>query len=235
VLRYLWARQAIDVPALAPDGSKSTAFVETMVYAIDNANYRLGGGVIKADPATGEPAQALPPEPTGGRFFRIHDSGDFFSPKYTRQWKQIADRLPDIKFWAPSRAWATAWGVDLVNEINSGPSNFIVRPSIFEVDAMPPGPLGPGWAQWTTVIDAKKNAGMTLARERYVDSVEHKGARTGGKDPRYDWDCRAYATDDAKHTCRKAVAPPELKATPTGKGCRACWLGPAEIVNYSLH
>lgn len=46
--------------------------------------------------------------------------------------------------------------------------------------------------------------------------------------------CQAYATDDAKHTCRKAVAPPGL-GDASGKGCRACWIAPTEIVNYSLH
>ena len=222
-LRFLWARQAIHTPAMGPNGVASTAFVETMVYAIDNADFKLRGGTD------------LPPEPTGKRFFRIHDSGDFFEAEYLRQWKMIADRLPDITFWAPSRIWATSWGTEAVNEINAGPSNLIIRPSAYEVNEPGPRDLGPGWAGPTTVIDVKQNLGMSPDREQYVAQREQKNEARGGTDPRYTWDCRAYATDDAKHTCRKAVAPPGLGDSVTGKGCRACWIAPTEIVNYSLH
>lgn len=236
LMRFLWARQAIHLPATAPDGSPSTAFVETMVYAINNADYKLDGGPGEIEEASGEVKQQLPPEPTGRRFFRIHDSGDFFEEEYLRQWKAIANRLPDITFWAPSRIWATSWGTDAVNEINRVPGNFIIRPSAYEVNEVGPTDLGPGWAAPTTVIDVRQNLGMTPAREEYVANIEHKSApRLNGPDPRYTWDCRAYATDDAKHTCRKAVAPPGVGDSSTGKGCRACWIAPAEIVNYSLH
>lgn len=233
LLRFLWARQAIRFPVTAPDGSPSTAFVETMVYAIHNADYKLGGGVVKGEGA--EVTQDLPPEPTGRRFFRIHDSGDFFEEEYLRQWKMVADRLPDITFWAPSRIWATSWGVDAVNSINRIPGNFIIRPSAYEVNEAGPRDLGPGWAGPTTVIAVNQNLGMSPDREQYVASIEHKGPpRMTGPDLRYTWDCRAYSTNDAKHTCRKAVAPPGLGG-PNGTGCRACWVAPTEIVNYSLH
>lgn len=233
LLRFLWARQAIRFSVPAPDGSPSTAFVETMVYAIHNADYKLNGGTVKGEGA--EVTQDLPPEPTGRRFFRIHDSGDFFEEEYLRQWKMVADRLPDITFWAPSRIWATSWGIDAVNSINRIPGNFIIRPSAYEVNEAGPRDLGPGWAGPTTVIAVNQNLGMSPDREQYVASIEHKGPpRMTGPDPRYTWDCRAYSTNDAKHTCRKAVAPPGLGG-PNGTGCRACWVAPTEIVNYSLH
>lgn len=38
-------------------------------------------------------------------YFRIHDSGDFFNAQYARCWAEIARALPDVKFWAPTRAW----------------------------------------------------------------------------------------------------------------------------------
>lgn len=224
LLRFLWVRQAIDFVVPNPASTPSTAFIETMVYAIDHTDYKLDGG---AD---------LPAEPTRRRFFRIHDSGDFFEPEYLRQWKAIANRLPDITFWAPSRIWATSWGVGAVNEINHDPRNLIIRPSAYEINEPGPVDLGPGWASPTTVIAVQQNLGMTPDREQYVAAIEKKSApRLTGPDPRYTWDCRAYATDDAKHTCRKAVAPPGLGAPNTGKGCRACWIAPHEIVNYSLH
>jgi hypothetical protein len=248
-LRYLWVRQAIDFEVPAPDGSRSTAFIETMVYAINNVDYLLNGGTVKEEqaitnPETGEitiveQVQPLPPEPTGRRFFRIHDSGDFFSPKYLKQWKQIADRLPDITFWAPSRIWATSWGIDLVNEINApharSANNLIIRPSAYEVNAAGPENLGPGWAGATTVLQVEQNLGMEPELEQYVyDRAKRFPPKMTGPDLRYTWNCQAYATDDKGHTCRKAVAPPGLGG-PDGKGCRACWIAPNEIVNYSLH
>lgn len=234
ILRYLWTRRAIDQPAVAPDGSASTVFVETMVYAIQNANYRLDGGKTSTD-ETGVEEQQLPSEPSKQRFFRLHDSGDFFSPEYFAQWKQIADRLPDITFWAPSRIWATSWGIETVEQINSDPRNLVIRPSAFEV-----GEAGPvlkrGWAAATTVLRVADNAGMRPDWEQHVASREARNdAPRAGTDPRYDWDCRAYATDDKKATCRKAVAPPGMGDPKTGKGCRACWMLPQLRVNYSLH
>ncbi len=258
LLRFLWSRQAIHFAVPAPDGSPSTAFVETMIYAINNADYKLDGGTVQGEGE--EVTQQLPPEPTGRRFFRIHDSGDFFEEEYFRQWKMIADRLPDITFWAPTRIWATSWGIDAVNRINHRQDNFIIRPSAYEVNEAGPNHLGPGWAGATTVIAVGQNLGMSPDREQQVSAIENKSSALraaiaaehspqklvklrlaldksmprAGTDPRYTWDCRAYATDDAKHTCRKAVAPPGLGG-PNGKGCRSCWIAPNEIVNYSLH
>ena len=191
LLRFLWSRQAISFNVQGPFGP-STAFVETMVYAINAADYRLDGGTVKGEGA--EATQDLPPEPTGRRFFRIHDSGDFFEEEYLRQWKMIADRLPDITFWAPSRIWATSWGIDAVNSINSEPRNFVIRPSAYEVNEPGPVDLGPGWAGPTTVIAVQQNLGMTPEREQYVSSIEHKSAPRGGTDPRYTWDCVAIGT-----------------------------------------
>jgi hypothetical protein len=248
VLRHIWVRQALETPAVAPNGSRSTAFIETMVYAVDNANYRLDGGTIKADKETGEPEQKLPPEPTGRRFFRIHDSGDFFSAEYLRQWKEVANRLPDITFWAPARIWNTSWGVDAVNQINTPQKNFLIRPSGFVANEPEPGlaQLGPGWIGQTTVIALPQNIGMSDERElRIAERERNTTPRMGdkgplGRDPRYTWDCRAYAATndkgkpDPSHTCRKAVAPPGL-GDAHGKGCRACWIAPDEIINYTMH
>lgn len=195
VLRYAWTQTALRTER----GTEE--WIDAMVFAVQNAQYLLDGGRI--DKTTYEP------ERFEGRFFRIHDSGDFFSPKYVRAWKEVANRCPDVLFWAPTRCWATSWGVDVVNEVNAQPDNLIIRPSSYHVNEPPPRALGPGWAAGSTTFDKK-----------LVDYGEHV------RD--FDWNCRAYSEDKNK-TCRNALAP-------DGKvGCRACWGRPLEEINYTLH
>lgn len=197
VLRYVWTRQATQ------DAGLRAAWLDAMSWAIENANYRNDGGRFgKID----YPAERHP-----GRFFRIHDSGDFFSKQYLAMWKELANRFPDITFWAPTRAWATSWGVQAVNEINADARNLVIRPSAYHINEAPPRNLGPGWAQGSTAFHV---------------SLKDEGAARG----EYNWDCQTYAVDDEKHTCRHAVAPDGQV------GCRACWLYGDELeVNYTLH
>lgn len=44
------------------------------------------------------------------KYFRIHDSGDFFNATYALAWREVAARLPEIKFWAPTRRWQAGCG-----------------------------------------------------------------------------------------------------------------------------
>jgi hypothetical protein len=39
--------------------------------------------------------------------FRIHDSGDMFSPIYCGMWIAVCRTLPNVKFWAPTRRYGT--------------------------------------------------------------------------------------------------------------------------------
>jgi hypothetical protein len=41
----------------------------------------------------------------GCDYFRVHDSGDMFSPAYAQCWLQVCQQLPQVKFWIPTRAW----------------------------------------------------------------------------------------------------------------------------------
>lgn len=45
-------------------------------------------------------------------YFRIHDSGDFYSPEYATAWLRIVERMhvlaPHVRFWAPVRGWHIA-------------------------------------------------------------------------------------------------------------------------------
>jgi hypothetical protein len=214
VLRYIWVRQAL------ADGT----FVPTMTWAVDHANYYLDGtGKMKEeviDPETGTARWEKIPAPRERdqrRYFRLHDSGDFFSPQYLAAWKQVTLALPDITFWAPSRVWTMRAFCDAVNEINNPPANLIIRPSAFHTNEIAPRDLGPGWAQGSVVYSDSNKPG-------------------GGKHPRltdsdrpYDWDCQAYTTENDHHTCRSALAPDGES------GCRACWRHPDAEICYTLH
>lgn len=208
LMRQAWATAAVQ------DGS----FVETMSWAIRNANFYISGkGLSTAkddddkliiDAGTGLPLKsANRGERDLKRYFRIHDSGDFFSPDYIAAWKAVADANPDVTFWAPSRVWAVDRMRAAVNEINKNPKNLIIRPSSYTINGPAPRDIGPGWAGGSTVFA--------------------EDAKVGQKD--FDWDCRAYLTDTQKVTCRDAEAPDGER------GCRACWKRPDLRINYTLH
>lgn len=194
VVVLAWTRQAVK------DGS----FVEVMDWAVKNANYHLDASSIDGT--------SYPPEHRG-LFFRIHDSGDFFSREYLAAWKAVADANPDVTFWAPTRVWATSWGIRAVNEINRNPRNLILRPSSYEVNSPALEGLGPGWASWSVV---------------YAKAVKPPGGPMHASGP-FNWDCQAYAAEAEAHSCRHALAPDGAT------GCRACWLHPELSVNYTLH
>lgn len=233
-LRYVWTKEAMRIKT---QGGKSTLFIDTMVTVIDRANYMMHGapnrskelkdGRIMPNP--------MPAEPKKRRYFRIHDSGDYFSRSYLAQWKEIANVLDDITFWSPTRIWATKWGVDAVNEINAEPRNLIIRPSSFHVNRYPPRIEGPGWAGASTVIHAAQNRGMRSSREKYARFKGERAAPTIDGDDRFTVECDAYAAKSDR-TCRNAVD--AVASEREGRqvvGCRICWDEPHEIVNYPMH
>ena len=66
--------------------SKTIAFVPLLIEAIKT---------LKAD------------------FIRVHDSGDFYSPKYVSKWVQIAEALPEVKFYAYTKSHDFFRGIDI--------------------------------------------------------------------------------------------------------------------------
>lgn len=216
LMRFAWVQQAV------ADGT----FAQVMSWAIKNANFYLDGrGREKAKDENGNDIfVSNRGERDGRRYFRIHDSGDFYAPEYLAAWKAVADDNPDVLFWAPTRIWAVRALRDAVNVINNPPRNLILRPSAYSINEPCPGDLGPGWAAGSTVYaDAQK--------------PDQLSRREG---PPYQWDCQAYQTDNDKVTCRDARFPGGGQ-TP---GCRACWKhgledehgrAPGLVVNYTLH
>jgi len=98
---------------------------------------------------------------TKNTYFRVHDSGDLFSPAYTWAWVRIVQALPGIKFWFPTRSWrpmtmrnlnpATKVAWELALLALAGEDNVTVRPSALFFNA--PAPRIPGLAAGSTAAD----------------------------------------------------------------------------------
>jgi hypothetical protein len=220
VMRYVWSRRAAADVRIEGGritfGEHAKHWIRAMTYAIEHADFMLDGGKVGKIVYPEERARRGHTSRKGDsrKYFRWHDSGDFFSAQYFALVKAVCNHFPDITFWAPSRIWATSWGPRAVNEIN-GPaeqSNLVIRPSAYHINEAPPSrdQLGQGWANGSAA---------------FHKDVKAQGAREGA----FDFDCQTYAVDDESHTCRHAVAP-------DGKvGCRACWVRRDLITNYTLH
>lgn len=90
-------------------------------------------------------------------YFRVHDSGDLFSERYTEAWIEIVNNLPGIKFWFPTRNWGDkvpdTWKQTLV-KLNRC-SNVVIRPSALYLNDEPPRISG--LSHGTTVSDPDHN------------------------------------------------------------------------------
>jgi len=94
-------------------------------------------------------------------YFRVHDSGDLFSPAYTWAWVRICQALPDVKFWFPTRSWRpmtmskisastkVAWTLALT--ALDALDNVTVRPSALFLNA--PAPRIAGLSAGSTAAD----------------------------------------------------------------------------------
>lgn len=234
LMRYMWARSTTR--------GNADAFVETMSWAVANAKYHLGGVLMKGSKKEGADISVdtrYERERHPGRYFRIHDSGDFFDERYLQAWKRVANnfrggsRQDEITFWAPTRIWATSWGKRAVNEINGDKdSNLIIRPSSFHINEAPPTyDLGAGWAAWSVVYTPEVKA-MVTGRG---SSAQGHSRAFQGKAP-YNWDCQAYSVVNEAHSCRNARGPVETGGGEDGHtGCRACWIAPDKVINYTEH
>lgn len=69
------------------------------------------------------------------RFFRWHDSGDLQSVEHLEKIAEVARRLPNTKFWLPTREYGIVR--DWINQGGIRPKNLIIRLSAHMVN----GPL----------------------------------------------------------------------------------------------
>lgn len=71
-------------------------------------------------------------------YFRWHDSGDIQSIEHLHKIVQVAERLPHIKFWLPTREYSI---VEKYMEIYHVPDNLTIRLSGFMIDGPSPDSL----------------------------------------------------------------------------------------------
>jgi hypothetical protein len=195
VVRYWWTRNMLAA-------GRAEEWITTMLRGIAACDF----------PDTRFPS---PVSERGMLPFRIHSSGDFYSPEYAAAWIELCNRVYEqvdkkIVFWAPTRSWA-AGGFDwkqLMSKLKH--RNLVVRASGYSIGDYAPGPLYPGGAVGSTSLVQEDNAGQ-------------------GRDARYDWDCPAY-TGEGKTTCSDSINPEDGKP-----GCRACWVKPDKRINYTTH
>jgi hypothetical protein len=98
---------------------------------------------------------------TRNPYFRVHDSGDLFSPAYAWAWVRIVQALPDIRFWFPTRSWRPLTMTKISPDVRIGwelalmaltaESNVTVRPSALFFNS--PAPTIPGFAAGSTASD----------------------------------------------------------------------------------
>lgn len=72
-------------------------------------------------------------------FFRWHDSGDIQSLEHLEKIANIAKRLPQIRFWLPTREYRLV--ANFLKKHKAFPSNLTVRLSAFMIEGHPPALL----------------------------------------------------------------------------------------------
>jgi hypothetical protein len=120
--------------------------------------------------------------------------------------------------------WAVPTWIEFIDEVNGGLNargNFVIRASGYELNQHVPHlnrPAG-GWAAGATVFAPTATAAVLEGRAP----------------PVFDWNCQAYAAAKGP-TCRGALSPPLAGyGNASLLGCRACWMLPDTVVNYTAH
>ena len=82
---------------------------------------------------------------TKATVFRLHVVGDFYSANYVEKWLEVAQRLPDVKFFGSTRSWRVPCLRDAVTRFRDLP-NVYLRASIdpSHLDRPPSG-----WGVWS--------------------------------------------------------------------------------------
>jgi len=91
-------------------------------------------------------------------YFRIHDSGDFQSVDHVLMWVEVAERLPWVEFWAPSREGKMIR--EAFVRVAAWPVNLVIRLSATMIGGKPPRTDLP-----TSTIDAGMGHGCPALKQ----------------------------------------------------------------------
>jgi hypothetical protein len=105
------------------------------------------------------------------KYFRWHDSGDLQSTEHLSILAEIARRLPECRFWLPTREYRMI--AQYVEECGPLPSNLVARLSAHMIDGQPP-------SHWPTVSSVSRDVAVNGAE---VCMAPSRGGYCG--------DCRA--------------------------------------------
>jgi len=132
---------------------------------------------------------------TGCEYFRVHDSGDMFNVAYAQCWHEVCVRLPEVRFWIPTRAWQQPAGSlpvfdPLMNTLRALAQlpNVAVRPSALNFGDYAPVVAG---------LHAGSTAGMPdVFRARQCPAYRQDGHCGDCRDC---WDAKDLPVSYSKH------------------------------------
>lgn len=169
----------------------------------------------------------------GFRYFRIHDSGDFWGRgqpsaagyfDYAEAWLEVCRRNPEIKFWAPTRTHVVKEWMQWWKTKAQIPENLAVRPSSYHFGDKAPGQK-PGGGNEPI---ARNFAPGTCSLYAIPGTGEHKWD-ADAKKSHSDFVCPVYyAEGHDTANCVESIDPAGSKP------CRACW-DRVVTVNYTAH
>lgn len=178
-IRYVWAKHAV------ADGS----FVPIMTGSIQRTAARLHTMNRRAK--------------FNGNYFRIHDSGDFHGiDGYYEAWCAVAEAIPSVQFWAPTRDWIMPKLADRFLR-RPPPPNLTIRPSAVRINLAPP--VVPGLAAGSSVSYVQHD--KVLQCPAFEAESEHTcESANGGHGCRVCWDEPDRAVNYHPHEIRSKVS-----------------------------
>lgn len=242
VLRYWWTSTMLSTE----QGRRY--WVESMVAALQ-AEVAAGWPLETHSSSKSVPFSECSSGGVSFRPFRVHSSGDFYSPEYMSAWFDVMNdaRVQALKivFWAPTRSWVIPTFREFVAEAHAEgrfPQNLTLRPSGYHFGDQAPKLPAP-WAAGTTSLYALREETKRVTFEERGEGQKPKKVTklevvltAPPADGRRDWDCQTYAVVDEKHTCSAALGSNgERPKSEGGAGCRTCWLYKDVSVQYSAH
>lgn len=233
--RFAWANRAINRPGHMPGVSE---FYSVMLDAINAADFKWNQ----------EPEQF---RSKNMRFFRIHDSGDFFNLNYLAEWKKITLHYhpryggEGLRFKEPSKEDLENGRMVVVDKLGKGHPNpvYFWAPtriwakgmreieSVSQINGLSVNGK-PTWDNFAIRPSAyhidQHGPFIDLPGWAAPSTVYDKESKDGKEGVAYDWDCKAYAVEKGP-SCRGAKNPDDQV------GCRVCWVHKDDAVNYTLH